>query len=86
MNGWWGHLIQFLGVVAVVVSATLWLQGVLHTIDTRLVAMEVLVANRWTRTDMKLWTQELKLLNQEHEVEVPEVRTDRLYLPRPKPR
>jgi hypothetical protein len=80
-NGWTGLLVNLLGVIVIVVSATLWLSRELHRIDTRLVAMEILVQDRWTRTDMQLWTQELVIMNEAGVLLVPRVHESRAYKP-----
>jgi hypothetical protein len=79
LNGWWGHLVQFLSVAVIVIGATLYLQNALHDIDARLVAMEILVADRWTRTDMELWTNALIIANDAEGLRVPAVPPSRPY-------
>jgi hypothetical protein len=82
-QSWLGHLVQFVGVMVVIVAATVWIQESLHRIDTRLVALETHVQDRWSRTDMRIWAKDLELKNDA--IVVPVVRPSLLYLQRMEP-
>ena len=62
-QGWLGHLAQFAGVMVIIVTAVIWIQDSLHSIDSRLIALEGLMSDRWTRTDMQIWAKDLQLRN-----------------------
>ena len=49
-------IIAFLG-------GALWISNSLNRIDNRLAAMERQVNDRWTSSDMKLWTMQLRMDN-----------------------
>jgi len=49
--------------VASAVSASLWLNNSLNRIEQRIVAMENRTADRWTSTDMRMWTLQLRMEN-----------------------
>jgi hypothetical protein len=76
-NSWLGQLVHLVTVLTVIVASAIWLQGSLHSIDKRLTALESHVQDRWSRTDMKLWAQDLQLLN--NAIEVPGVQPSVLY-------
>jgi len=49
--------------VGLLVCGVWWISEKLHTIDTRLVAIEERIERRWTSDDMKIWSQSLQIKN-----------------------
>lgn len=46
-------------VIGLVVAATLWITSSLHDIDTRLIAIEAGISDRWTSQHMTVWALRL---------------------------
>jgi len=56
-----------LGLVVACIGAflggALWINNSLNKIDNRLAAMEARVSDRWTESDMRIWTMQLRMDN-----------------------
>jgi len=56
-----------LGLVVACIGAflggALWINNSLNKIDNRLASMEARVSDRWTESDMRIWTMQLRMDN-----------------------
>ena len=51
------------GIVLSLLAGVWWLSESLHRIDSRLMSIELRIENRWTYSDMKIWSQGLQIKN-----------------------